>query len=328
MKAFAFVRPTTPEAAVAALQEPSSVLKANGVDLLDRMKERVDEPDRVVALLDVPGLATIAETQGGGVRIGAMVTLQTLADDDLVRARLPSLAKAAGLAASPQLRRRATVGGNLAQHTRCGYYRHLSFPCWKRGADACPVRAETGVQDTAGIFGNASCASAHPSSLAPVLGSVSATIHVQGPKGARALTYPEFWAAPARGRASDLALDPAEVITAVEVTPVPGTRVYGYEEVRVKSAFDWALVSAAVSAFGGNGRLSSATIFLGSVAPTPHRALAAEALVAGTITDELATKIGEAAAQGATPLAGNAYKVQLVKVAVKRAVLEAAGRPA
>jgi xanthine dehydrogenase YagS FAD-binding subunit len=326
MKSFAFVRPTTPAAASAALAEPSSVLKASGVDLLDRMKERVDEPDRVVALLDVPGLATITETQGGGVKIGAMTTLQALADDPLVRARLPSLAKAAGLAASPQLRRRATVGGNLAQHTRCGYYRHLSFPCWKRGADACPVLAETGVQDTAAIFNNASCASAHPSSLAPVFGSLTADVHVEGPQGARQVDFPSLWAAPECGRATDLALAPAEVITAVEIPPVPGSTGYGYEEVRVKSAFDWALVSAAVRIFGGNGKGGSASIWLGSVAPTPHRALAAEALVEGTITDALATKVGEAAARGATPLPGNAYKVDLVKVAVKRALLEAVGR--
>jgi xanthine dehydrogenase YagS FAD-binding subunit len=335
VKAFTLLRPLDVAGAATALAAGggsagraagSVALKASGIDLLDRMKERVDEPERVVSLVDVQDLGAVTEMQGGGVRVGALVTLQQLAEHPLVKERLPSLAKAAGLAASPQLRRRATVGGNLGQHTRCGYYRHLSFPCVKRGADACPVRADTGVQETAGIFGNALCASAHPSSLAPVFGSLSTRVHVVGPSGPRELAFADLWAAPQVGRASDLALAPAEVIVAVEVPPVPGSTLDGYEEVRVKAAFDWALVSAAVRIHGGSGRASSGQLWLGSVAPTPHRAVAAEALLTGPITPDLAEKVGAAAAEGATPLAGNAYKVELVKVAVKRAILDAAGR--
>jgi xanthine dehydrogenase YagS FAD-binding subunit len=335
VKAFTLLRPLDVAGAATALAAGggaaglaagSVALKASGIDLLDRMKERVDEPERVVSLVDARGLAAIEELPGGGIRLGALVTLQRLADDALVKARLPALAKAAGLAASPQLRRRATLGGNLGQHTRCGYYRHLSFPCVKRGADACPVRADTGVQETAGIFGNALCASAHPSSVAPALGALSARVHVVGPSGPRELGFPDLWAAPQVGRASDLALAPAEVITAVEIPPVPGSTMDGYDEVRVKAAFDWALVSAAVRIHGGNARASSGTIWLGSVAPTPYRAVAAEALLTGAITPDMAERVGAAAAGGATPLAGNAYKVQLVKVAVKRAILDAAGR--
>ena len=325
MKAFALVRPTSPEAASASLVEGGAVaLKANGVDLLDRLKERVAEPDRVVSLVDVPGLDRVL-FMDGGIQIGALCTLRTLSEHAEVRQWLPSLAKAAGLAASPQLRRRATVGGNLGQHTRCGYYRHLSFKCWKRGDDACPVRAETGVQETAGIFGNGSCASAHPSSLAPVLGSLSAVVHVVGPKGARTLPVPELWAAPQRGRPGDLALDPAEVITHVVVPRAPGQTGDAYEEVRVKAAFDWALVSAAVR-IQGKVWAAGGSIWLGSVAPTPYRAAKAEALLQGEVTPALAERVGAAAAEDATPLPGNAYKVQLVRVAVKRAVLEASGR--
>ena len=329
MKAFVLVRPSSATGAVQALAEGGAVaLKANGIDLLDRMKERVDEPDRVVSLSSAAGLAELTARGDGALRIGALVTLQMLADSADVKRLAPSLAKAAGLAASPQLRRRATLGGNLAQHTRCGYYRHLSFSCLKRGAAACPVRAETGVQDTAGIFGNSVCASAHPSSVAPVLGSLGAVVHVEGPGGARQVAFPDLWAQPERGRASDLSLAAGDVITAVEIPPVPGPTGFGYEEVRVKAAFDWALVSAAVRIHGGLGKVSGGSIWLGSVAPTPIRAVAAEALLKGLVTEALAEKVGAAAAEGATPLAGNTYKVQLVKVAVKRALLEAAGRPA
>jgi xanthine dehydrogenase YagS FAD-binding subunit len=327
MKPFALLRPRTTASAAAALAEGGAVaLKANGIDLLDRMKERVAEPERVVSLVDVPGLAAIAATPSGGLRLGALVTLQQIADSADVQRLAPSLAKSAGLAASPQLRRRASLGGNLGQHSRCGYYRHASFPCVKRGAETCPVRAETGVQDTAGIFGNDTCAGAHPSSVAPVLGSLAAVIHVEGPKGARQVAFPDLWAAPQRGRASDLSLDPAEVIVAVEVPPVPGPVADGYEEVRVKAAFDWALVSCAVRVHGGAGAASGGSIWLGSVAPTPYRAVAAEALLKGRVDEALAERVGAKAAEGATPLPGTTYKVQHVRVAVKRALLAAAGR--
>lgn len=332
MKPFALLRPASTGAAVGALAQGGAVvLKANGVDLLDRMKERVSEPDKVVSLVDIGGLGGRSNTPQGGLRLGALATLQQIADCPEVLRLAPTLAKAAGLAASPQLRRRATLGGNLGQHTRCGYYRHATFACVKRGADACPVRAETGVQDTAGIFGNDLCASAHPSSVAPVLGALGAVIHVEGPKGARQVAFADLWAPPQRGRASDLALDPAEVIVAVELPAARGPVADGYEEVRVKAAFDWALVSCAVrihglGSGGGAGAASGGSIWLGSVAPTPYRALAAEALLQGRVDEALAEKVGAKAAEGATPLAGTAYKVQLVKVAVKRALLAAAGR--
>lgn len=167
MKAFTFVRPRTVDAAVAALAETGGAVHAGGVDLLDRMKEHVDEPSHLVTLLDVPGRDAIALEDDGGVHLGAGVTLAALAENDVVRRFLPSLAEAAGQAASPAIRHRATLGGNLAQRTRCGYFRIASFSCLKRGADACPVRAETGVQETAAVFANEPCASAHPPAWPP-----------------------------------------------------------------------------------------------------------------------------------------------------------------
>ena len=124
-----------------------------------------------------------------------------------------------------------------------GYYRHASFPCWKRGDDLCPVRAPGGVQETAAIFGNDPCASAHPSSVAPVLGALGAVVHVVGPEGERDVPFPELWRPPTKGVASDVALGPADLIGAVSLRPGGAT---GYEEVRQKAAFDWPLVCAAV----------------------------------------------------------------------------------
>jgi xanthine dehydrogenase YagS FAD-binding subunit len=323
VKSFAFVRPKTVEEATALL-DAGVLLKANGCDVLDRLKERVDEPDRVVALVDVASLKGI-EARADSVRLGAGTTLAEVAASEELRKRLPTLAEAAGLAASPQIRHRATVGGNLAQHTRCGYYRHRSFPCWKRGSDACPVLRDGAVQETAGIFANDACASAHPSSLAPVFGSLDATIVVRGRVGERRLAFADLWAAPAKGKASDTTLGPDDVIVAVEVPTPSGARA-AYEEVRQKAAFDWPLVSAAVRVEGSDS-VKSARIWLGSVAPTPWRAAAAErALVGSAPAPEVLERAAAAAAEGATPLAGNAYKVTLVKVAVRRALARATGR--
>jgi xanthine dehydrogenase YagS FAD-binding subunit len=324
MKAFTFVRPETLAQAAAAVAEKGSVAKAGGIDLLDRMKERIDEPDRVVAFLDVkdPALREIKDEKDA-LSIGAFATLDQIATSDVVRRLCPALAEAAGLAASPQIRRRATLGGNLCQHTRCGYYRHASFPCWKRGDSACPVLADGGVQDTAAIFDNRPCASAHPSSLAPVLGACDATIYAGTGEGGElemnigALYFGD------RGKASRsdvilASMTPTAVLTRVRV---PTSRRAVYEEVRQKAAFDWALASCCVRAEMDGDKTKAANVLLGSVAPTPYYCdNAVKALVGKTLSDETIAAAADAAVVGATPLPGNAYKVDLVKVVVRRAL--------
>ncbi len=333
MKAFRYDRPATIEAAVRALEGGGAVLKANGIDLLDRMKERVDEPDRVVTLVDVPGLDGVERTREGGLRVGAMATFARIAESPDARALAPALAQAAASAASPQLRSRATLGGSLGQHTRCGYYRLKSFPCFKRGDPSCPVLAPGGVQDNAGLFGIEFCACAHPSSLAPALGAAGATVVVRGPQGERAMTMGALYEAPSRGKASDTTLGPAEVIERVEVPGLGEGEREAFYEVRQRAQFDWALVAAAVWWRVEKGRVADARVWLGAVAPTPIASSAArEALVGreagdGPLPEAAVEAAGEAAAVGATPLPGNAYKVDLVKVAVKRALrLAGAGR--
>ena len=325
MKAFRYDRPRTLDAAVRALG-PDATLKANGIDLLDRLKERVDEPDRIVTLVDVPGLGGISR-EGGALVVGATATLAEVAASADVLAVAPALAEAAGSAASPQLRNRATVGGNLAQHTRCGYYRMRSFPCWKRGDAKCPVLEPGAVQETAAIFGNSSCASAHPSSLAPVLGALDATVTVRGPRGDREIGIADLYEAPKKGKPSDVTLEPSDVIVRIVVPAAAQRRRQAFVEVRQRAAFDWALVSCAVS-LAADGSGTDARVWLGSVAPTPIRAVAAEKALAGPgpIGEAAAIAAGDGAVVGATPLPGSAYKVDLLRVAVKRAVLAARGR--
>jgi xanthine dehydrogenase YagS FAD-binding subunit len=324
MKAFRYDRPRTLEAATRALGEGPAALKAAGVDLLDRMKERVDEPDRVVTLVDVPGLDGVEVGADGALRVGALVTLADLASNAEVRRLVPAVAHAAGEAASPQLRNRATLGGNLAQHTRCGYYRHESFPCAKRGAPACPVLAPGAVQETAGIFDVSLCASAHPSSVAPAVGACGGTVVVRGAKGDRRLPLEGLYEPPKRGKASDTTLAPDDVIVAVEFPAADRPGRSGFHEVRQRAAFDWALVSCAAGFTGGESAVKSARVWLGALAPYPMRSEAAEkALVGKPFSEAAAAAAGDAAVKGATPLPGSAYKVALARVAVKRALMAA-----
>ena len=327
MRAFRFDRPATFEAASRALAEGGDVrLKAGGTDLLARMKERIDEPDRVVGLVDLGPTARAIQATDTGIRIGALASLEDIAQADLVRAFAPHLAQAAGEAASPALRRQATLGGNLAQHPRCDYHRHLALPCWRRGATSCPVLEPGAVQEGAAIFGNGACASAHPSSLAPALGTLDAVIRVTGARGEREIPFEAFWAEPEPGRASDHVLGPDDVITSVDLSARDvgsGWRV-AHHEIRQRASFDWPLVVAAVAVENVNGVVAQPSIWLGAVAPSPRRARAAEdVLRAGPLTPERVEKAADAAAADATPLAGNAYKKQLVRVAVKRALLDA-----
>ncbi len=334
MKAFRYVRPNDVAGAAKHGASADALMKAGGIDVLDRMKERVDEPDRVVALLSLGDPALRAITKDGAtLRIGALATLSDVAASDLVRAHAAPLAQAAGMAASLQIRNRATVAGNLLQRTRCGYFRIRSFPCWRRGDDACPVLADGAVQETAGIFGNSQCASAHPASLPPVFGALGATVHVRRANAATDdLPFGELYVPPRKGRHSDASLEPGDIVTALSLPVLTGSDAAAYEEVRQKAAFDWALVSAAVKV-SWNGEVfgkrvaEKVSVWLGSVAPTPYRAAAAEAAILNKqLTDGVITKASEAAASGAKPLDGTKYKVHLVKVAVRRALLSAAGR--
>jgi xanthine dehydrogenase YagS FAD-binding subunit len=323
VKAFTFVRPASFDEASKEAMVKGAVVKAAGIDLLDRMKERIDVPERVVWLGDVKdaGLTKIefSDASKSTLVVGSMVTLASLASSEKVRSACPALADAAGLAASPQLRARATLAGNLLQHTRCGYYRHASFPCFKRGDATCPVLEDGAIQDTAAIFGNRQCASAHPSSLAPILCALDAKVAVtgEGPKskGSPWIAVRELYRPPERGVRSDAVLAPAALVTEVGV---PAGRRSAYEEVRQKAAFDWALVSCCVASSPDG---SSFSIWLGAVAPTPWRAEAAEKALAGKqLTDETIRAAADAAVVGATPLPGSAYKVDLVKVIVRRAL--------
>jgi xanthine dehydrogenase YagS FAD-binding subunit len=317
MNQFEFARATSlPEALSLVAEKPGSVLKAGGIDLLDRMKEHLVEPPRLVDLKSVAGLQEVAAEPGGGVRIGPLVTLAHVAAHPGIRATHTALAQACGEAASPQIRNVATIGGNLLQRPRCWYYRLESYRCLKKGGDICFAVGGENRYHT--IFGDGACNAPHPSNAAMGLLPLEASLVLQGPRGMRTVAAEQFFTIPDQDPRRENAGDPDEILAAISLPAAPGVRSV-YASVREKAAFDWPLVSAAVALKAEGGVVRKARIFLGAVATVPLRSTAAEQALLGRRLDETA---GEAAAKaavaGAQPLSENGYKVELLTVLLRR----------
>jgi xanthine dehydrogenase YagS FAD-binding subunit len=324
MKAFEYARPTTIEAALSLLasaQGGAEVL-AGGTDLISLMKDRIATPSRVVSLTHIKKLQGIEFKPGSGLRLGAMVTLEELLDSQPVRQHYPALRQAAAGVSSPQVRSTGTVGGDLCQRPRCWYYRAgYGLLATYQGKPLVP----DGDNRYHAILGNSGPAYfVNPSSLAPILIALGAKVHLQSPQGTRELPVEQFFVTPTSDQECEQALRPHEILTEILVPP-PGSVKMAVYEVRQREALDWPLAAAAVALSMDGQTVKAARIVLGHVAPVPWPSPEAEqALVGKELTEEVATEAGKAAVSKATPLSKNAYKVQLARVAVKRALLRAA----
>ena len=320
MKSFEWVQPATLAEAIEALKHPGSMPLAGGVDLLDRMKERIAAPTRLVSLRKLPMFGHIDITSAGAV-IGARITLAELANDAALAKSHPIIVDAASHAATPQLRAMATIGGNLAQRPRCWYFRSEAFHCKKKGGTTC--FAQTGENELHSIYGNKTCAATHPSTIVTALIALGARVQIAGAKAAtREVELEKFFVAPETDVKREIELAPGELITAITVPAT--TRKQAYTKQVAKQSFDWPIVDCAVTLQMNGARCEAATIVLGAVAPIPLRATAAEALLAGkSIDDNLARQAARAMAQSATPLAGNAYKVPIVEAVIARTIMNA-----
>jgi xanthine dehydrogenase YagS FAD-binding subunit len=323
MNRFAIARPRTAEEASALLADGRfalPVLKAGGMDLLDRMKEGLVEPDLLVDVRSIGSGDAIADA-GGAVRIAATATLAEIAAARLVRERAPALAQAAADAATPQVRNAATIAGNLLQRPRCWYFRNAQFDCLKKGGHTC--FAVEGDNRYHAIFGGGPCHIVHPSNLAPALVACGALVHVTG--GDRAsIPIEALFHAPDRGITSEHELAPAEVVTHVTVEPAPRS---GFHAVKAKQSFDWPLVLAAVAVTVEGGAIAAARVCAGAVAPVPWRLPRVEAALRGVRPDDDAALRAACsrATESARPMTGNACKLDLLPVAIARAVRLAAG---
>lgn len=314
MKRFTYLQADSFAAAGKALREaPDAMAKAGGTDLLDLMKERVVEPDSLVTLHRIAA-------EGAGGEISALRTLADVAGDERIRADFPALAKAAGDAATPQIRNFGTVGGNLCQHTRCWYFRNSGYDCFKRGGSGCAALADTAQNRYHAIFPHERCGCAHPSSLAPALIALGAKAAVVGAEAEMVVDLEELYRPPKSGQISDTVLRKGELIRALILAPSAMTRRSTYVEFRERDSFDFALVSVAAAVDLTDGVVRDARIVLGAVAPTPWRAREAENALRGKPLDPAAA--AEAALAGARPLSQAAYKVTIAKTLVRRALEE------
>jgi xanthine dehydrogenase YagS FAD-binding subunit len=324
MQAFEYASPTSKEAAVKLLasQWGETEVLAGGTDLISLMKDAVSAPKRVVSLSAVKELKGIEYNASTGLRLGALVTLRELLDNVEVRGQYPALVTAAEGVHSPQLHCTGTVGGDLLQRPRCWYFRGgYGLLAQMDGKSLVP----DGENQYHAILGNSGPAYfVNPSSFAPILIALGAKVRLHGPKGAREVDLDKFYKAPTGDNQREYDLKPNEILTDILV-PAPGGAKMAVYEVRQKEALDWPLAAAAVVLNLSGNTVKSARVVLGHVAPTPWPSPEAEAALTGkTVSESVAEEAGKAALAKATPLSKNAYKVQLARVAVKRAILAAA----
>ena len=314
MKAFAYLTAKKFATAAKALAEAdNAVAKSAGTDLLDLCKERVVEPDEVVNLLEV-------ERSAQRNRVSALATLAEVAGNEWIRTDYPALAKAAGEAATPQIRNVGTVGGNLCQVTRCWFLRQKGFNCYKLGHADCAATYEGAHNRYHAIFPHKRCACAHPSNLAPALIALGARVSCVHPDGDRTLDVELLYDRPRSGRLTEMTLRKGELIETIHLEPTPLAKNSTYVEFRERLSFDFPVASVAAAVHVEGGKVSDARIVCGGVAPAPYRARAAEDALKGKRLDPEAA--AEAAVKGAEPLAQNRYKVVILKRLVRRALEE------
>lgn len=322
MKEFAIAQVTSTRQAIETLNDKRftlPVLKAGGMDVVDHLKEGIIDADLLVNLDTIRGgqMRQIAPTQ-----IGGLVTLAELASSPAMRQNAPVLAQSAESAATPQVRNVATAAGNLLQRPRCWYYRAEQFNCLKKGGHIC--YAFEGENKFHAIFGEGPCHIVHPSNIAPALYVLEATVHLTG--GSRPkLPITSLFHMPDEGIRSEHNLERTEIITHISFSSEPQSGFYAIKE---KQSFDWPLAMAAVALNLDGSTIRSANVCAGAVAPVPWPLdNVAEALQGVSVDDEAALrKACGHAISGATALTQNGYKLKLLPVAVRRAVLVAAGR--
>ncbi len=323
MRDIVFQRAGSVDDAVRAAAQPDSAFLGGGTSLVDLMKLEVLNPVRVV---DVTRLDLSAiDSSDKGIRLGATATNSAVANHADAKRRFPALSEALLSGASPQLRNMATVAGNLMQRTRCAYYRDLSTRCNKRnpGAGCDAIHGWTRMHAILG--GSDQCIAAHPSDMCVALAALDATIHVRGPRGDRDIPFGDFHLLPADHPEREFALQPGELVTWVFVPATPAAARSRYVKVRDRLSYAFALASCAAGLEIAQGRVRAARIALGGVGTKPWRSPDAErALIGQPAEREAFRRAAEVALRGARTTPDNAFKPELAKRTIVRALALAA----
>lgn len=324
MRPFAYTSPNSLDAATRILategaSTTTSKVLAGGTDLLTLMKADLLAPDQLIDIKRLPELDDQIIDGGDGLTIGALTTLAEVEDDPLIRARYPALSEAAALAATPQLRNMATIGGNLLQRPRCWYFRNHRVPCWLKGGEECQARE--GENQLHALFDVSPCVAVHPSDPAAALLALDASVLLHGALGERELPLTDFFAPPDAERRTETMIHPDEIITAVRIPPHPATMKSTYLKAMDRKVWAFALAGVAAAVQIEQDRITQARLVLSGVAPIPWRAESAESLLIGERPRaDLFGRVAEVALVEATPLANNGYKIPLTRALIERAL--------
>ncbi len=323
METFTYVRQDETAAAVKQAHIDTRVkYLGGGTNLVDLMKLYVETPSQLVDINHLP-LDKIEATDAG-VRIGALVRNSDLAYHEAIRTQYPVLSEALLSGATAQLRNMATVGGNLLQRTRCPYFRDTFWDCNKRRPGS-GCSALEGFNRSHAVLGTSDkCIATHPSDMCVAMAALDAVIHTLGDKGERKIPVSEFYVSYGDDPSKENVLERGELITAVELPATAFFRRSHYLKVRDRTSFEFALASAAVALDVKDGLIAAARVALGGVASKPWRSAEAEKALVGVKPGEDAyAAAAEAALQGAKAQKHNAFKIELSKRVIVRALMTA-----
>ncbi|MEV6227407.1 xanthine dehydrogenase family protein subunit M [Saccharopolyspora shandongensis] len=326
MHAFTYSRATdTDQAVVEVSADPRASFLAGGTTQLDLMKDGVLHPDRLVDITRLPlrGIKHTAST----IKVGALTTMEELAADPLVQERLPFIREALLFGASTQLRNMATIGGNLLQRTRCRYFRDPTVSACNKRIPGSGCAAISGIQRMHAILGTSDhCIALHASDVAVPLVALDAIVHIQGPDGPREVPLTQFYLLPGDTPHLENELRHGELITEVEIPLLPETAKSHYLKIRDRVSYEFALTSVGAALVIEDGTIRQARVAMGGVGTRPWRAWTAEDVLRGApATSDAFHSAAEAALEGARPLPGTAFKVELAKRTVVRTLETVAG---
>jgi xanthine dehydrogenase YagS FAD-binding subunit len=312
-----------------AASDRQTMFVAGGTTLIDLMKLEVETPHRLVDINGLaatdPSLSQVAALPNGGVRIGALVRNSDLAWNDLIRQKYPVLSQAVLAGASGQIRNMATTGGNLLQRTRCYYFRDTAMPCNKRepGSGCSALHGHNRIHAVLGTSQH--CIATSPGDMPVAMVALDATVRVRGPNGERTIPIVDFHLVPGAHPEKETVLRQGELITAVDLPPLPFATRSHYRKVRDRASYAFALASAAVALDLQGGRIRAARVALGGVGTKPWRSRFAEAALVGQApSPALFRAAAEAELKNAVPHGENAFKIELAKRTMVRALITVA----
>ncbi|TFH00608.1 MAG: xanthine dehydrogenase family protein subunit M [Calditrichales bacterium] len=325
MKNFEYAVPDSLDKVYEYLKAPNTKLKAGGIDLLDLMKEEITAPARLVDIRDLKELMILGEDNNGSMCIGAGHTLSELATSKSLQGPFLALAQAVGNAAIPQVRNVATLGGNLCQRPRCWYFRSSDFHCSRKGGATC--FALDGENQYHAIFENSDgCAMVQPSSSAVALLALNARLKINNGDNETEVPIEKFYVPPGTDIERETILKTDQVILAAVIPAEMKSYVSFYMKQKEKQAYDWPLADVAVALKIEGTICKDARIAMGSVAPIPLRALAAEKYLVNKKLDKGSAESAAAVAvQSATPLGENTFKIRIIQTMIYRTLCQAAG---